>query len=163
LALVMSIAAALLLLPQAGRAAGSKPPPHWVNHDDDGWGGWSGSVDAANPQGCDPIDPGQGMLPYPNDWFTPADPTSHTGRRLVTDDGSVAKATPAFAGYRDGTAPASDPRTAHYGGIFADLSEAGWSTKDLFLAWDFTTASTQNVTGRLLAIRDDAFAQLGET
>src|SRR6202035_2026434 len=31
------------------------------------------------------------------------------------------------------------------------------------LAWDFTTASSQNVTGRLLAIRDDAFEQLGET
>ena len=51
--------------------------------------------------------------------------------------------------------------------VFADLKEAGWTIstnpKDLFLAWDFTTASTQNVTGRLLAIRDNAFEQLGET
>jgi hypothetical protein len=46
--------------------------------------------------------------------------------------------------------------------IFSDLAEAGWNKQDLYLAWDFTTASTQNVTGRLLAIRDDAFAQLGE-
>ena len=52
-------------------------------------------------------------------------------------------------------------------GIFKDLKEAGWNistnASDLYLAWDFTTASTQNVTGRLLAIRDDAFEQLGET
>ncbi|MHB8594703.1 MAG: hypothetical protein ACYDB3_10315, partial [Acidimicrobiales bacterium] len=52
-------------------------------------------------------------------------------------------------------------------GIFEDLQQAGWtvssSPSDLYLAWDFTTASTQNVTGRLTAIRDDAFAQLGET
>src|SRR5579884_1133826 len=51
--------------------------------------------------------------------------------------------------------------------VFADLKEAGWTIstnpKQLFLAWDFTTASTQNVTGRLLAIRDNAFEQLGET
>ena len=33
---------------------------------------------------------------------------------------------------------------------------------DLYLAWDFTTASTQNVTGRLVAMRNDAFHQLGD-
>src|SRR5579884_1199786 len=51
--------------------------------------------------------------------------------------------------------------------VFADLKEAGWTIstnpKQLFLAWDFTTASTQNVSGRLLAIRDNAFEQLGES
>src|SRR2546427_6190707 len=83
LALVTSIALAILLVPLAGLAAGrpgtSKP---WVNHDKDAWGGWSGSADPSNPQGCDPIDPAQCMLPYPNDWFTAADSTSHTGRRI---------------------------------------------------------------------------------
>src|SRR5438309_801869 len=83
-------------------------------------------------------------------------------RHLVTDDGSLATPSPAFAAYRDGTASSNDPRTAHMNGIFADLAEAGWNKQDLSLAWDFTTASTQNVTGRLLAIRDDAFGQLGE-
>ncbi|MGH9028433.1 MAG: hypothetical protein ACRDV4_02310, partial [Acidimicrobiales bacterium] len=51
--------------------------------------------------------------------------------------------------------------------IFEDLREAGWSISPdpskLYMAWDFTTASTQNATGRLLAIRDNAFEQLGET
>jgi hypothetical protein len=34
---------------------------------------------------------------------------------------------------------------------------------NLYEAWDFTVASRQNVTGRLLSIRNSAFAQLGDT
>jgi hypothetical protein len=280
----------------AARAAAHR----WVNHDADQWGGWSDAANpgfATNPQGCDPIDPAQCMLPYPNDWFTRADPRSATGRRLdlnvlamprniaghpidptawnasdgfsagseiltvvpgmtknsdlvasrlptdlnietngepnlgvvlldattgrlwptwteidhytseagvipagttspvqqdliihpamnlldghryivalrhvVTDGGRDAPQSSAFATYvRDYLhhTTAGDPRARHMDGLFADLKEAGWTIstepKDLYLAWDFTTASTQNVTGRLLAIRDDAFEQLGET
>ncbi len=33
----------------------------------------------------------------------------------------------------------------------------------LYLAWDFTVASTENLTGRMLSIRDRAFALLGDT
>ncbi len=33
----------------------------------------------------------------------------------------------------------------------------------LYLAWTFTVASTKNLAGRALAIRDDAFRQLGDT
>lgn len=84
-------------------------------------------------------------------------------RHLVRDDGSVAPAPAAFRAYRDGTAPMTDPRRAHMDDLFATLKQAGVSRKDLYLAWDFTTASTKNVTGRLLAIRDDAFRQLGDT
>jgi hypothetical protein len=84
-------------------------------------------------------------------------------RHLVTDTGDAAQPSPAFAAYRDGTSSPSDPRTAHMDGIFADLGEAGWSRSDLYLAWDFTTASTKDVTGRLLSIRNDAFSQLGQT
>ena len=279
----------------------AKPTSHrWVNHDADRWGGWADPANsgfATNPQGCDPIDPAQCMLPYPNDWFTRADSTSATGRRLdlnvlamprniagkpvdptawndsdgfsagseiltvvpgmtknadldasrlptdlniqnngesnlgvvlldattgkvwptwteidqytseagvvpagttspvqqdliihpaknlldghryivalrhlVTDSGTDAKQPSAFAAYVQdylNHSTGGDARAAHMGGLFADLKEAGWTIstnpKDLFLAWDFTTASSQNVTGRMLAIRDDAFEQLGET
>ncbi|HVV74466.1 MAG TPA: hypothetical protein VHC43_00400 [Mycobacteriales bacterium] len=268
----------------------------WVNHDNDAWAGSSSSA-LSNPQGCDPIDPAQCMLPYPNDWFTSSDPTSATGRRLdlnplamprniaglpiapsawntsdgfsagseiltlvpgmthnadlaasrlptdvnlavndkpnlgvvlfdattgrkwpvwaeidhytteagvlpagttspiqqdlmihpamnlidghryvvglrhlVTDNGQTAKQSSAFAtyvnDYRTHTT-GGDARATHMDGVFDDLKEAGWNVssnpKDLYLAWDFTTASSQNVAGRLLAIRDDAFEQLGET
>jgi len=84
-------------------------------------------------------------------------------RSLKTDTSASATPSAAFAAYRDGTAPATDPRTAHMNGIFSTLAQAGWSRSGLYLAWDFTTASTQNVTGRLLAIRNQAFAQLGES
>jgi len=255
----------------------------------DGWGGHG--IDPANPAGCDPIDPAQCMLPYPNDWFTKPDASSATGRRLdltvaamprnaegkpiepqewnrsdgfsagaqiltvvpgmtsnsdlapsglppvtdlslndsltdpgvilldtqtmqrvpvwvevdqytqetgpqtgtpaggsvqqdlmihpaanlsdghhyvvalrhlVTDSGSTAQPSAAFSSYRDGTATQGDPRTQHMEHIFQVLQHAGWKRHQLYLAWDFTTASTLNVTGRLLHIRDDAFHQLGD-
>jgi len=91
-------------------------------------------------------------------------------RHLVTDSGTYAPQSPGFSTYvRDYLhhTTGGDPRARHMDGVFADLREAGWAIstnpKDLFLAWDFTTASSQNVTGRMLAIRDDAFEQLGET
>lgn len=84
-------------------------------------------------------------------------------RHMVTDSGANAQPSAAFKAYRDGTASPSDPRTAHMNGIFADLQEAGWSRSSTYLAWDFTTASTTSATGRLQAIRNDAFTQLGQT
>src|SRR3954463_8090314 len=259
----------------------------WVAPPRDNWAGHG--VDPTNPQGCDALDPAQCMLPYPNDWFTKADASSATGRRLdlsvlamprnaagkpvepeewnrsdgfsagaqiltvvpgmtknediapsgiapvtdlgrnddptvdpgvilldtqtgqrvpvwgevdqyvdeaapvqtgstqqdlmihpavnlvdgrnyivalrhlVTDDGhSIAQPSASFKAYRDRTAPLTDPRRAHMENIFSTLAQAGIGRSDLYLAWDFTTASTKNVTGRLLAMRDDAFHQLGD-
>lgn len=303
-------------------SAGNQPttPTAWANHDTDSWGGWSDPANSGfltNPAGCDPIDPAQCMLPYPNDWFTRPDPSSATGRRLDlnalampknvvgvpinpadynrsdgfgagstlltvvpgmtknadlaesnlptdvnmavnddyssagaqgtpgvilfdattgkiwpvwveidqytaeagvlpagaegsvqqdlmihpaknlldghryivalralhTDSGTVAQPDASFETFvKDFLHPAAptggalglpalppaDPRVDHMNRIFEDLAEQpGWSVSadpaQLYLAWDFTTASTQNVTGRLLSIRDDAFEQLGST
>jgi hypothetical protein len=44
--------------------------------------------------------------------------------------------------------------------IFDDLDEAGIGRDDLYLAWDFTVASTENTTGRVLAVRDAALDEL---
>ncbi|MGB2940721.1 MAG: hypothetical protein WBD38_10550, partial [Candidatus Dormiibacterota bacterium] len=52
----------------------------WVPPARDSWAGHG--TDLANPAGCDPLDPAQCMLPYPNDWFTRPDARSATGRRL---------------------------------------------------------------------------------
>jgi hypothetical protein len=49
-----------------------------------------------------------------------------------------------------------------YERIFAALAKAGVRRWDLYEAWDFTVASRQNQTGRLLSIRNSAFAQLGD-
>jgi len=271
--------------PAFARTPRTTPSRAWVPPRADHWSGHG--FDPANPAACDPIDPAQCMLPYPNDWLTRSDPSSATGRRLdltlaamprnaegkpiepqewnrsdgfsagaqiltvvpgmttnqdvaasgmppvtdlaandnpdsgvvlldtqtgrrwpvwvevdqytqeagvlpatavqhdlmihpaanladghryivalrhvVGDNGQVVAPSPAFAAYRDGTAPPSDPRTAHMNRLFATLAEAGVARRDLYLAWDFTTASTKNVAGRLLSIRDQAFADLGVT
>ena len=53
-------------------------------------------------------------------------------------------------------------RTARYDDIFTRLRSRGVDVRDLHLAWDFHVASGENLAGRALAIRDDAFDQLGD-
>lgn len=284
LRLLVAVVLAVPLLVTAGTGPAGAATSHraWVARaetTDPGHGS-----DPTNPAACDPIDPAQCMLPFPNDFFTKADPSSATGRRLdlsalamprnreglpispadynrsdgfstggqiltfvpgmtknadlaasrlpavtaigsyadadagavlldtttgqrwpiwtevdqytqeaapsagttvqqdliihpatnlangrryivalrhlVTDAGTVAQPSAAFRAYRDGTA--TDARAPHLTELFGTLADAGISRSDLYLAWDFTTASVQNVTGRLTAIRDDAFRQLGD-
>lgn len=241
-------------------------------------------VDAVNP-GCDPIDPALCLLPFPNDFFTRADATSATGRRVnfnaaamprnaagkpvdptewnrndgfspgsmiltyapgidlrrtwgkdkdqiediglslakkaplviidtvtgkrhpfwseldthpdTTDDrralilrpaknftegrryvvamrnlkngaGNVLAPNAWFKAYRDKTAlpqpnPVAEARRPAMERVFADLDRAKVRRDDLYLAWDFTVASEQSLAGRALSIRDQAFAQLGDT
>jgi len=69
-----------------------------------------------------------------------------------------------FLAYRDDTPtgdPAIEARRAHMEDLFTTLAAAGVPRNDLYLAWDFTVASTRNVTERMLFMRDDAFARLG--
>ncbi|MQA74681.1 MAG: hypothetical protein GEU88_10135 [Solirubrobacterales bacterium] len=47
--------------------------------------------------------------------------------------------------------------------VFRALRKAKIKRKDLYLAWDFTVASDENIAQRMLHIRDDAFRQLGDT
>ncbi|HEV3002003.1 MAG TPA: hypothetical protein VGW75_14770 [Solirubrobacteraceae bacterium] len=82
-------------------------------------------------------------------------------RNLRDANGAKIPAGDAFARYRDGRA--TDPRAAHMESLFAALKKAGVNRRQLFLAWDFTVASAQSTTNRMLSIRDRAFAQLGDT
>jgi hypothetical protein len=86
-------------------------------------------------------------------------------RNLVDSSGEAITPSPAFAAYRDGQ-PTGDAkfeaRRPAMERIFSDLATAGVHRGDLQLAWDFTIASTQSLTGRMIAIRDDAFAVLGD-
>jgi hypothetical protein len=87
-------------------------------------------------------------------------------RNLKRADGSPIAAQLPFREYRD-RIPTSDPdfeaRRAHMEWIFGRLAKAGIARRSLYLAWDFTVASRQNLAGRALHMRDDAFAQLGDT
>jgi hypothetical protein len=73
---------------------------------------------------------------------------------------------PAFRAYRDkdpSTRKPADPRREHMDELFKTLNKAGVKRKELFLAWDFTVGSEQRISERMLGIRDDAFAALGDT
>jgi len=82
-------------------------------------------------------------------------------RDLRDANNAVLSAQPEFKAFRDGTGPGA--RQAHFNELFATLGAASIERDDLYLAWDFTVASGTNLTERMLSIRDDAFAQLGDT
>lgn len=86
-------------------------------------------------------------------------------RGLVDADGTPLAPSPAFVAYRDRlrTADAAfEARRPAMERIFADLAAAGVARDELQLAWEFTIASTESLTGRMIAMRDDAFAELGD-
>jgi hypothetical protein len=55
--------------------------------------------------------------------------------------------------------PALDPTAGRR--LAGELGRAGIARHRLYSAWDFTVASTAGLTGRVLRMRDDAFAGLG--
>ncbi len=72
----------------------------------------------------------------------------------------------AFRALRDDLptdSPAVEARRPQMEDIFDELGTAGIARDDLYLAWDFTVASEENLTERLVTMRDDAFGQLGDT
>jgi hypothetical protein len=82
-------------------------------------------------------------------------------RNLKDRRGREIEAGRAFRRFREGRARGS--RARHFERLFRALAEAGVRRGNLYLAWDFTVASRQSLTGRALHIRDRAFAQLGDT
>ena len=85
---------------------------------------------------------------------------------MKDSDGNPIDAPAGFQLYRDGIPtgiPAIENRRDHFEDVFDTLGDAGIARDDLYLAWDFTVASTENMTGRMLSMRDQAFADLGDT
>ncbi|MEW6270306.1 MAG: hypothetical protein AB1689_13525 [Thermodesulfobacteriota bacterium] len=92
-------------------------------------------------------------------------------RDLVDTQGTPIEARLAFRVLRDGI-PDEDVALACGGScaaaiaarrpamedVFARLEASGVAREDLLLAWDFTTASTEALTGWMVSIRDQAFA-----
>jgi hypothetical protein len=87
-------------------------------------------------------------------------------RNLRNAAGKKIEAPTAFRYYRD-KVPSKQPeiaaRRAHFEAIFKRLQQSGIPRHGLYLAWDFTVASDINNAGRVLAMRNAAFAQLGDT
>ncbi|MBM0276150.1 hypothetical protein JM949_12215 [Micromonospora sp. STR1s_6] len=83
-------------------------------------------------------------------------------RGLRDGSGALIPAPEAFRAYVDDAGPAHrDSRAPQLRRIVADLARAGVGRHGLYLAWDFTVASRHGLTGRMLAVRDGAFADLG--
>lgn len=85
-------------------------------------------------------------------------------RNLRTASGRVITAPSWFEKLRDGKRLPSNERSqrGRYDRIFAALRRAGIARSNLYEAWDFTVASERSLTSRLLSIRNNAFAQLGD-
>src|SRR5205823_14631798 len=80
--------------------------------------------------------------------------------------GRLIRPSEAFREYRHkmpSTDPAVEARRPHIEDLFATLKKAEIKRHDLFLAWDFTVASERSLSERVLFMRNDAFAQLGDT
>ena len=87
-------------------------------------------------------------------------------RKLRNAKGKRIRAGAAFRIYRDKKKTGKrliERRRRHMNSIFRKLRRAGVRRKSLYLAWDFTVASRANLTERVLHMRDDAFALLGDT
>ena len=84
-------------------------------------------------------------------------------RNVKDSTGAVIEAGPVFRVYRDRIAYDSlEARRETMEETFATLAEAGIARDDLYLAWDFTVASERNLSERLLSIRDESLAALGD-
>ena len=86
-------------------------------------------------------------------------------RNLRNRRGKEIQAGRGFRIYRDGIRTGARPierRRRHFARIFRALRKAGVERGELYLAWDFTVASERSLAGRMLHIRDDAFARLGD-
>ena len=86
-------------------------------------------------------------------------------RNLKDGAGKRLEAGRAFGLYRDRVLTNSrefEARRGHMESIFGSLRKAGIDRRELYLAWDFTVASGNSLSRRLVSIRDRAFAELGD-
>ncbi len=86
-------------------------------------------------------------------------------RGLRRQDGSEIRAPEGFRYYRDDLRSSGreiNARRDHFEAIFRRLRDSGIRRSDLYLAWDFTVASDENIADRALHMRNSAFELLGD-
>jgi hypothetical protein len=87
-------------------------------------------------------------------------------RDLKGADGSTLKAPNGFRYYRDelpSKEQAIRDQRDRFDRIFKTLRTAGIKRSNLYLAWDFTVASDENIAGRILHMRNESLGDLGDT
>jgi hypothetical protein len=86
-------------------------------------------------------------------------------RNLKNARGRTIRARRGFRIYRDRIRTGARPierRRERFERNFRKLRKAGVRRRSLYLAWDFTVASERSLAGRMLHMRDQAFAALGD-
>jgi hypothetical protein len=104
------------------------------------------------------------LLIHPGKNFTEGHTYIVALRNLRNSGGHLIKAPKWFARLRDGRPVPKSERgqLPRYERIFRALKRVKIDRSALYEAWDFTVASRQSLSGRMLAIRNNAFAQLGD-
>jgi hypothetical protein len=117
-------------------------------------------LDAHAPEGADPL-----LIVRPARNFTEGHRFVVALRGMRDAGGALVAPDATFQQLRDG-GPLTDPwateQSPRYDRLFADLDAAGVERAELHLAWDFTVASERSLAGRVLHMRDDAYAALGD-
>jgi hypothetical protein len=113
---------------------------------------------ASNPANTD-------LMIHPGQNFTEGHTYVVALRNLRSAHGKVIKAPRWFERLRDGKRllKAERSQRGRYKRIFKSLTRARIARSNLYEAWDFTVGSRQSLTGPMLAIRNNAFTQLGDT
>ena len=86
-------------------------------------------------------------------------------RKLKDAEGNVLDAPEGFRYMRDDLPSKNQAvinQRKRFEQIFKKLRKAKIKRNNLYLAWDFTVASDENIAGRVLKMRDESFAQLGD-
>lgn len=86
-------------------------------------------------------------------------------RTLTGTTGVAVPPSAAYRAYRDRLATTDatfEARRDSMEATFATLAEHGVDRRDLWLSWSFTVASSEAIAGRMLHIRDESFAALGD-
>lgn len=84
-------------------------------------------------------------------------------RNLVDDNGIPLAPSDGFRALRDNIPsnnPALEASRPRFEAIFSTLSSLGWDRTSLTLAWDFTINTREDITTRMLHMRDDASARI---
>jgi len=126
------------------------------------WERWPffAELDSRVPAG----DPRQALIIHPSRNLADGHRYVVALRDMKRTDGTTIDATPTFRAYRDNLRSNNffvEARRNDMSQILRILNRSHVPSADLYLAWDFTVASTENLTGRMVAMRDDAFASLG--
>src|SRR4051794_11549839 len=86
-------------------------------------------------------------------------------RNLRDANGKLLNAPAGFRIFRDRQRSSQafvNQRRGHMESLFKTLAKAGIARKNLYAAWDFTVSSERSLSERMLHIRNDAFATLGD-